>query len=101
MGSVTGLMENVSIFDRRTKDDIEIENQRLRDLLHDKVEQISRYSQTNDRLAYDAARWNFAKQQYCTKLGYDTPDQLQKKVDDDMRANNAMIDGFTKKAKKQ
>lgn len=86
--SVTGSSMSVTSSGEKSSTELKSENERLRDLLHDKVAQITWYRQTNDRLMHDAARWNYAKAHYAKQLGYDTPAQLQARVDNDMGAFN-------------
>lgn len=100
VGSVTSLLVNVKLHDEQTPDQLIAENERLRELVHDKVAQISWYRDTNDKLMHDAARWNFAKRRYCLELGYDTPEKLQAKVDKDMITPEPAIDVLMRKSKK-
>lgn len=63
------------------------ENSALRELLHDKVIRVRELQDQCDQLNHDAACWKFVKSRYATTLGYESPDQLQKKIDKDMKPN--------------
>ncbi len=85
VGSVTSAFANVRIFEERTEEQRSAETERLRDLLHEKVEEITKLTETVDKLKHDADCWVFAKNKYYRQLGYDTPMELQVKVDGDRK----------------
>lgn len=76
------------------KQDIEYKNavlseqqHRIDDLKKD-IDQLSSATATmkanQDQSISDAARWNYAKNMYFQKLGFESPNMLEKKIDKDI-----------------
>lgn len=96
VGSVNSLSIGVSILEPRSKKQIEAENDRLRQLLHERVGLMSVQSQEKLRIELDAKRWRFAKARYAKQLGFDTPAQLQDQLDVEMFAAMKQCDQKTR-----
>jgi 5-hydroxyisourate hydrolase-like protein (transthyretin family) len=79
VGSVTSMMARVTI-EQEEPDEI----QHLKEKIADQEAMVTWYRESNEKLMADAARWNYAKNNYYKKLGYETPDEVQKTVDGDM-----------------
>jgi len=82
VASVTSMLVNVKLNDERP---IQDENERLRDLLHEKTSEVSHYREKSEKYKADAMIWDFAKKNYFIKLGFDNPKELEKKVKEDMK----------------
>lgn len=86
VGSVNSLFAQVRIHPSLSEENLELKGKlaEQEETLADQAEKIQWYRDSNDRLMADAARWNYAKNQYFKQLGYDTPEEVQARVDKDM-----------------
>lgn len=85
VGSITSKLGKVVIHEEQTKEELKEENAHLRDLLHEKVAELSVHQDTAQRLTLDSARWKFVKVKYYAQLEAQSPEALEKKVDEQMK----------------
>jgi hypothetical protein len=105
VGSVTSMMTGMTLRDKspeKPRGQLQIENDRLREILHERVTEVRQLNQQCELYKHDAKRWEFAKQKYCVRLGYQTPSEFQKNLDQVMEKHSdiiSKIDMLEKKSK--
>ena len=98
MGSSPSILIDPPIQDRisKTKTDLDIENTRLRSILHERVTEVRQLTQQCEQYKHDAARWEFAKQKYHLRLGHATARDFQSSLDHTMIAHKEALDKIKK-----
>ena len=96
-------MRETSIIEKhfQTKPELQIENDRLRDILRERVTEVRQLTQQCEQNKHDAARWAFAKQKYHARLGHPTARDFQAKVDGDMAAHKELLNKVHELEKKE
>lgn len=95
VGSVTSKMDGMTLRDtspEKPRDQLKIENDRLRAILDERVADVSQLTQKCEQYKHDAARWAFAKQKYHARLGYATARDFQSSLDKTIIAHNEALD---------
>jgi hypothetical protein len=80
VGSITSALENISLSQPPTYEELKQENKSLK-------EELKHEKETNDILLHDAARWNFAKKNLFLKLGFQEPKDLDSFINKEMNKN--------------
>jgi hypothetical protein len=84
VGSVTSAMANLRIFEENAKVNAGEENERLRDILSDRLTEIKALTETVEKLKHDADCWKFAKNQYFRQLNFVSAVDFEEKIKIDM-----------------
>ena len=99
VGSVTSMMVGMTLRDpspEKPRDQLKIENDRLRAILDERVADVRELTQKCEQYKHDAARWAFAKQKYHARLGHATARDFQSSLDRTMIAHKEALDKIKK-----
>lgn len=99
VGSVTSMMVGMTLRDEspdKSRNQLKVENDRLRAILDERVADVSQLTQKCEQYKHDAARWAFAKQKYHARLGHATARDFQLSIDQTMIAHKEAMDKIKK-----
>lgn len=99
VGSVTSKMGGMTLRDpspEKPREQLKVENERLRAILDERVSDVRELTQKCEQYKHDVARWAFAKQKYHARLGYATARDFQETLDDTMAAHKEALNKIRK-----
>jgi hypothetical protein len=83
--NLPGLMVKVTINEPQSHADLKKENERLRQIVHEKVAEVTYYKEKSNADQSDALRWRFFKKRHFKHLGLPSPERLESNIDNQMK----------------